>query len=369
MNLTGEEKAALLLMNLAPAVTERILIQLGPDRSGRMRAAMARLQPSTELQEALDGILAELGDAMSEGRPRRSTHSSERSGSASILVFPQAEEKPPRREQTPSKPVEPAKPALSAPTSAAQTGSYAALAAVKPIALPEPDDEGAASDPLAALARLSPAKLVSCLEDESTRTVSLILNLLPVDFAGEVFKLLPAEARNAVSSEFGALVAPGMHVLKRIALALWHKSRRLKEKPPLPEGVDRYRKMADLLRLLKKPQRMEALGVLQEKDPTAANEVKNYLYQLEDVLRIEARSMQKLLMDIDSKTLAYALRGASEPIRNKFLANLSKRAQESLAEEMELAQSIGPEPVEQAQKEIVNIIQRLDMAGELVMLD
>ena len=47
-------------------------------------------------------------------------------------------------------------------------------------------------------------------------------------------------------------------------------------------------------------------------------------------MRVDNRSMQKLLMDVDAKSLATALKGATDAIRDKVLGNLSKRAQENL---------------------------------------
>src|SRR5207244_7588272 len=105
------------------------------------------------------------------------------------------------------------------------------------------------------------------------------------------------------------------------------------------------------------------------KDAAVAEEIKNLLYRFDDVLRIDNRSMQKVLMDIDTKTLAIALRGVSEEIKEKFLANLSKRAQDNLQEEMELTPFVPKDQVEDAQKNIVVVVQRLDLAGELVMTE
>ena len=96
--------------------------------------------------------------------------------------------------------------------------------------------------------------------------------------------------------------------------------------------------------------------------------VKEYLYSFDDLLVIEDRSMQKLLAEIDSKSLASALKGASDPIKDKVRSNLSKRARETLNEEMELLGTIPPTTIQQAQKAVVEVIQHLDQAGELTML-
>src|SRR5437016_2436364 len=94
MNLTGEEKGALLLLNLAPQVVDHVLAQLGPDRDRRMRAIMSRLQASPNLQQALDTTLLELGEALEHG-PRPESKVREAAGFSPILSFPAAEKKSP----------------------------------------------------------------------------------------------------------------------------------------------------------------------------------------------------------------------------------------------------------------------------------
>lgn len=343
--LTGEEKGALLLKNLAPEVVESVLAQLGPERGGRLRALMGNLTPGPETQQALDQLLQELGDAMAAKKPE-----------------------PP--DKLPANvPVRAAEPMRSA----AKVYAQAAQTAEDPNKMPEVDPDllkaiEAGKNPLETLARLPALRLALALEGENPRTVSLLLNHLDTELAGSVFKRLSADLRNEVVVQFGNQGMPRLEVLERIAQAVLKKSCTLVEKPVFPDGTARFKKIADMMRMLEKPERMTVLQELEEKDPTAAVEVKSHLYRFEDVLRIDNRSMQKVLMDLDTKNLASALKGGEDVIQAKFMASLSKRAQETLAEEMELMQAVKSEERDQARKEIVAIIQRLDLAGELVMV-
>src|SRR5262249_48165445 len=137
---------------------------------------------------------------------------------------------------------------------------------------------------------------------------------------------------------------------------------------PVEQKTDtKHKKMADMLRLLEKAERIEILGLLDQNDPETAAKVKEFMYQFGDLLSIEDRSMQKLLGEIDSKNLAVALKGAPENIVEKVLGNLSKRARETLTEEMQFLGATSTAAIRQAQKTVVEVIQRLDQAGELVM--
>jgi flagellar motor switch protein FliG len=353
--LSGEEKGALVLKNLAPEVVERVLAQLAPDRRARLRALMGRLQTGPETQKILEGLLQELQRALTGKKAPGGAVT------PTILTMPQS---PDRAAASPAETIaEPARP-VSSPVAPAPVAPPS-----PPAPPPAPPPPVSVNDALTALERLPAERVAKALADEGPRTVSLILNSLEVGQAGEIFKRLPARIRAEASVQFSAQEMPSLEIVQRIAQAVVRKSQEVTEKPSFPAGAARNRKMADMLRLLDKPDRLQVLEALEANDPATANAIRDMLYRFEDALRVENRSMQKILMEIDTKSLSVALRDVSEELKNKFLANLSKRAQDNLQEEMDLVQSVPKDQIEQAQKEIVAVIQRLDLAGELVMTE
>ena len=178
---------------------------------------------------------------------------------------------------------------------------------------------------------------------------------------------LPPETRRGVPVCLSRLGATNPILLARITQALLIKARSLGSEAGANDPAARYQKIASMIRSLEKADRIDILKALQEQEPEAATKVKDLLYQFEDLLRIVDRSMQKLLSEIDSKTLSVALKGASEDILTKVLNNLSKRAREGIQEEIELLGNVQASQVRQAQKTVVDVILRLDQAGELQM--
>src|SRR5260370_38170321 len=108
---------------------------------------------------------------------------------------------------------------------------------------------------------------------------------------------------------------------------------------------------------------MEMITALEGADAERHGRVRAHLYKFEDILRMENASIQKLLSEVDVKSLALALRGAAQDIEQKILANLSKRAQEPLKEEISLTGAVPPAKVRAAQQTLVETIQRLDRAA------
>jgi flagellar motor switch protein FliG len=343
--MTGQEKAALLLLRLPPGEADRVLARLDPERGERLRAHMQHFRQAPPPPGVVEQVLNDLDQILRE-----------QIGSA-----------------TEPRPAEGA--AAPAPEGAEPTPS-----AAKPAETGEslPDEAQIESDPLAALRAMTGGppgqtagnddRLALALSDEHPRTVALVLSQLEPVRAGDILKRLHPEMRREVSLQFGKEVNVSLDLISRIVRIVLAKCRALAEAPPAAAASNRFKRMAEMLRRLDKPDRMEILAALEQNDAQSAAQVKEFLYSFDDLLLIEDRSMQKLLAEVDSKSLATALKGASDAIRDKVRSNLSKRARETLNEEMELLGTLPSTAVQQAQKSVVDVIQRLDQAGELTML-
>jgi len=70
---------------------------------------------------------------------------------------------------------------------------------------------------------------------------------------------------------------------------------------------------------------------------------------------------------VDSKILSLALKNGSEEAKNKFLRNMSQRAAEMIAEEIQYMGPVKLRDIEDAQQKIVDSVRRLEDAGEVVI--
>jgi flagellar motor switch protein FliG len=116
-----------------------------------------------------------------------------------------------------------------------------------------------------------------------------------------------------------------------------------------------------------KGRRMEMLEALARHDEEAAARVRKLLFLFEDLVRVSDRSLQSLLGEVDTRTLASALKGADETITGKVMNNLSTRAKASLKEEIGFLANVPPAKQKEARDAIAEVLGRMDAAGELVM--
>jgi flagellar motor switch protein FliG len=74
-------------------------------------------------------------------------------------------------------------------------------------------------------------------------------------------------------------------------------------------------------------------------------------------------AIREILQRIDKKTIAQALKGATDPQQNQFFRNMSGRAVEMMKEEMELMGPVKIKDVHAAQQRIVEIVRKLEEEG------
>lgn len=224
----------------------------------------------------------------------------------------------------------------------------------------EPSD-----DPIADLARIHPAQLAAALKDEHPRSVSIVIKNLPASKGIETIGLLPDEMRSAAFVQLKDDVTESEIIVRRIVDATIAKA--VKLEPDDIEEHDTVQQMAEMLRGMEKNIRTQMLQSLEEEDVELAERVKGMLFVFEDLNRLEGRSLQQILGEVESDILCTALSGADEGLVENVLRCLSKRARMTLEEEMTYRPPSDPNQIEQARKEIAAIMFRLDSEGKLVM--
>jgi flagellar motor switch protein FliG len=91
------------------------------------------------------------------------------------------------------------------------------------------------------------------------------------------------------------------------------------------------------------------------------------MFVFEDVLLVDDRGIQAVLKEVDNEELSLALKTASKELQDKILGNMSERAGDMIREDMEFMGPVRVSDVEAAQQRIVDIVRRLEEAGEIII--
>lgn len=208
-------------------------------------------------------------------------------------------------------------------------------------------------------------QLLNVISNEHPQTIALILCYLPADKAAQVIGELPVELQSDVSYRIATMNNTSPEVIKEIETVLESKLHSVvRTEVTTLGGVDT---LVGILNQVDRTTEKNITESLEIEDAELADRVKSSMFVFEDILTIEDVYIQRILREIEVKELAMALKGCSNEVAEAIFRNQSKRAADSLKEDMEFLGPVRLMDVEKAQQQIVNLIRRLDEAGEIVL--
>ncbi|RMF70670.1 MAG: flagellar motor switch protein FliG, partial [Planctomycetota bacterium] len=133
------------------------------------------------------------------------------------------------------------------------------------------------------------------------------------------------------------------------------------------ERTGGVRAVAEILNLAGRAAEKNILETLSETKPELVDEIRRLMFVFEDILRVDDRGIQAVLKEVENEELALALRTATDELKEKIFSNMSERAAALIKEEMEYMGPVRVADVEAAQQKLVDIVRRLEDAGEIII--
>jgi flagellar motor switch protein FliG len=219
-----------------------------------------------------------------------------------------------------------------------------------------------ASNAFEAIERLSPIQLSQFIQNEHPQTIALILAHMKPSSSAELLESLPEDLQADVAVRMANLDTISQDVIKGISSVLEEKLK--------PVGSfahnQAYGGIRAVAELLNKMDRRRSRAVLEKIDndmPEVANSIRELMFVFDDITTLDDMAIREVLMRIDKKTIAQALKGATETQQTQFFRNMSGRAVEMMKEEMDL---MGPQKIKDvhaAQNRVVEIVRKLEEEG------
>ena len=212
---------------------------------------------------------------------------------------------------------------------------------------------------------IDPEQLVHIMKDEHPQTVALILAYQPAAYAATVLHGFEPEMRAEVALRVARMGRTSPEVIARIEAALRARLGSVSSaEVSVRGGVE---DLAAVLNHTDRSTERAILDRLSRMDSIVADEVRSLMFVFEDVVQLGDKAIQRVIQDVDTKDLAYAMKGVMPAVRDVILRNMSQRASETLLEEIELLGAVRRSDVEQAQSRVVAVVRRLEDAGEIVI--
>jgi flagellar motor switch protein FliG len=222
--------------------------------------------------------------------------------------------------------------------------------------------------PLAALANADPRQVVAVLSEQQPQTVAVLLAHMRPEDAARIMVELPGELRTKVARRSAQLDRVDPAAVRQTTTLIEAKLRSLDTVGALTVAGGASA-IAEILNHSDRQTERQILGELEHEDSALVEQIRANLFTFDDVVALEARSLQQILRRVPSATLAAALKGAQlDPdtmanIRN----NLTERGAQTLDEEFEVLGTIRASQVDAAQAEVVRTARELDAEGVIVI--
>ncbi len=217
-------------------------------------------------------------------------------------------------------------------------------------------------DPLADLERLPIPALAQALQREQPRTIAILISRVSPQRTAELLAALPEDRRFKVAQELARDPRSPDILVRRLAQAVTEHALSL---PTESAGsTDRVQRLASVLRAVEKSQRGAMLAAIEQQEPELAAQLLEQIYVFEDLDSATDRTIQGVLGQVDTNTLATALKDSSETLQERISKNLSTRARQALKEEMEFLTQVSPKKVEQARQAITQALAKVDRQSE-----
>ncbi len=213
--------------------------------------------------------------------------------------------------------------------------------------------------------KADPGQIFNFIQNEHPQTIALILSYLDSAQAGQILSELPQEVQADIARRIAVMDSTSPEIINEVEQILERKlSSSVTQDYTQTGGIEA---VVEVLNGVDRATERTILDALEIQDPELAEEIKKRMFVFEDIVTLDSRAIQRIIRDCDNEDLKLSLKVSSDEVKDIVFGNMSKRMVESFKDEMEFMGPVRLRDVEEAQSRIVAIIRRLEEAGEIVV--
>lgn len=203
------------------------------------------------------------------------------------------------------------------------------------------------------------------IQNEHPQIIATLLTQLDSELAGKVLDSLDAEQQSKVIERIALMEDVNSEAL--IDLDALIEDYFKKDKPDKVPSLGGPSIAANILNSVKKDTESNVMDKINGRDKALGDKIKGLMFVFDNLLDVDDRGMQTILREAPQDTLTLALKGASADVKEKIFKNMSKRASEMLRDDLEAAGPAKLSDVEDAQKEILEVALQLSEEGKIML--
>jgi flagellar motor switch protein FliG len=213
------------------------------------------------------------------------------------------------------------------------------------------------------IAEMDPRQVFNLVREEHIQVVTFVVSHLTPEKAAQVLNMLSPEKRELAVERLASLAATPVEVAEKVVEVLNTKLG-VKQTRALSQtgGVT---SVADVLNAMDKTVSRELLTNLESRNPELTMSIRKKMFTFEDLLLLNGSAIQRIMREIEMRDLTISLKKASEPLKKLLLGNISRRAAESVQEEIAFMGNVKARDIEAAQFRIIDAVRKLEAEGEI----
>jgi len=213
--------------------------------------------------------------------------------------------------------------------------------------------------------KLDSRTLANLIRNEHPQAIAVVLAHMEVGLSAGILEELPLRLQTDVLYSIVQLESVPPAVLEEIDRILQNWFRMLESVET--EKVGGIRSASEILNRMNRSMASQVLQSLDEQHEGLADQIRALMFEFEDLIKADDRSIMAILKELDSETLATALRTASEELKERIFQVMSVGASQMIKEDMEGMGPVRLTDVEAAQQAIIKTGKRLEAEGKAIL--
>jgi flagellar motor switch protein FliG len=199
---------------------------------------------------------------------------------------------------------------------------------------------------------------------EHPQTIAMILAHMPSEISSELLIAMPTELKGDIAMRIAKLGQISEDVVRDVDKAL-----KLELSGAVGPGgkAGGLQVLVDIINGVDKATEDAVMAHVEEDNPEMANDIRNLMFVFEDLTGIDDTAMREVLKKVEGQQLTYALKTATDEMKDKIFSNLSQRAGEMLKDDLDALGPVRLTEVEEAQQAIVRAAKELEADGTITL--
>ncbi len=215
------------------------------------------------------------------------------------------------------------------------------------------------------LANMDARTIANFLSQEHPQTIAVIVAKLRPKQTSDIISHLPLDLQAEVVIRIADVDQVSPEVLNDIDEVI-------KRELTAMGGVQRFKvggveKVVEMFNHLERSKEKHILDKLDVMNPPLAEVIRKHLFTFEDIFKLDDRSIQAVMREVSNDTLTLAVKASADDVKDKVFRNISGRAAEMIKEDLEVMGPVRLSDVEKAQTEIIKIVRKMEEEGKIVL--